>query len=69
MVQTMSREYLTDVELAELLQVTRGALSRWRRLDTGPPWVKISTGPNGAIRYRRRDVEEYLDRQTVRPNE
>lgn len=36
---------------------------RWR--GTGPAFIKLSPGRGGRIRYRRRDVEQWLDVQTV----
>lgn len=49
---------LTPSELAEMLGVTERALGQMRFYGKGPRFVKIS---HKAIRYRRLDVEEWLE--------
>ena len=50
---------MTTTEVAEVLQVNRSTLSRWRAAGTGPRVVWLSpTMP----RYRRADVAEWLRR-------
>lgn len=67
--EDMPDQLLTDFEVAKWLQVTRGALARWRMRGIGPPYIKASEGRNAAVRYSRQAVEEYLERQTVRTGE
>lgn len=38
-------------------------LDQWRYLGKGPAYVRVG----GSIRYRRSDVDRWLDEQTVRP--
>ncbi|WP_235498682.1 helix-turn-helix transcriptional regulator [Arthrobacter sp. Leaf234] len=52
---------MTPSELAARLGKSRPALAQWRYLGVGPQFIKL--GRN--IRYRRRDVETWLDRQTI----
>lgn len=33
---------------------------RWRKLESTPPWIKVG----GAVRYRRSDLDLWLDSQT-----
>ena len=38
-------------------------LAMWRHLGRGPAYIKIGK----SVRYRGSDLNEWLDRQTVRP--
>ena len=49
-------------EVASRLRVSVATLSRWRRKGSGPPFVKLGAGRTAVIRYRARDVEEFIDR-------
>jgi excisionase family DNA binding protein len=55
-------EYLTEVDVAELLKVSAGTLRRWRREGIGPPWLRLGRG----VRYRRRDVDRWASEQRER---
>lgn len=50
---------------ASKLGVAKVTLAAWRRKMTGPPWVKIGK----RVYYRPTDVNEWIDRATVRPNQ
>ena len=39
-------------------------LTQWRYLNVGPPYIKV--GPS-SVRYRKSDVDAWLESQTVRP--
>lgn len=54
-------EWLTPPEAAKLTKITVRTLSDWRWKKTGPPYRKLSPGKGGRIRYRRRDVESWLE--------
>lgn len=58
-------EYLTEAEVAELLKVSVGTVRRWRREGIGPPvlWA------GGRPRYRRADVDAWLQRERERDSE
>ena len=58
-------EYLTEAEVAALLKVTRGTVKRWRREGVGPPSLRFGR----AVRYRRRDVDAWAERQREAPEE
>lgn len=49
-------EWLTDVELAAWLKVSRVKLQQDRQRGRGAPYVKIGR----AVRYRLADVEAWL---------
>lgn len=52
---------LTQVELAELLDVSVDTVREWRRLKQGPDYVKAGKG----VMYREVDVQEWLKRNVV----
>ena len=49
-------ELLTTQEVAELLNVSKRSVIRWRNERIGPPWCKL--GRN--IRYRRESLEHWI---------
>lgn len=56
----MERDLLSPAELADLLGIPVGTVYQWNYRHVGPR--KISVGRH--IRYRRSDVEAWLDRQS-----
>lgn len=46
-------------ELAEYLDVSESTVHNWRYRGEGPPGFKVG----GQVRYRREDVEEWLEEQ------
>ena len=48
-------ELLTDVQLAERWQLSRGTLANQRSQGRGPAYLKIA----GRVRYRQSDIETY----------
>jgi predicted DNA-binding transcriptional regulator AlpA len=54
-------DLLVPSQLAQMLGKSTAALAQWRYLGTGPQFIKL--GRN--VRYRRHDVEAWLDQQTV----
>lgn len=52
------KEYLTVKQLAELLQVPVSTIYRWRHLGEGPRGIRVS---GRHVRYRRSDVEAFLE--------
>jgi len=50
-------QLLTQKETAKLLSISTKTLEAWRREGKGPPSIKVG----GAIRYRRSDLERYID--------
>src|ERR1700678_2421858 len=38
-------------------------MERWRRLETGPRWIKMS----GIVRYQRSDLDAYITQCTRQP--
>ena len=50
---------LREQEVADFLNLKVATLRRWRWSGDGPPFIKL----NGAVRYRRSDLEAYIDAQ------
>lgn len=51
---------MTTEELSVMLRIAVATLRQWRSEGKGPPWVKV----NRAVRYRREDVERWLEERT-----
>ncbi len=51
-------EFLDQIEVAKLLEVTVRTLYRWRAQERGPAFVRVVS--TGDFYYRREDVERYL---------
>jgi predicted DNA-binding transcriptional regulator AlpA len=58
-----SRTAFRDVELASEWGVSVATLRSWRRRRTGPRYVRVGR----SVRYLRRDVEQFIDANTVEP--
>ena len=52
---------LTTEQLAEFLQIPLTSLYQWRHKGLGPKGIKVGK----YIRYRRRDVDAWLDDRTA----
>lgn len=57
--------WLTPQQVADRLQIAVGTLENWRIKKHGPPWVKLSPGKGGAVRYRLIDIEQWEAEQTA----
>jgi excisionase family DNA binding protein len=53
-------ELMTEEQVAKLLAVSWHTVYRLRVSGEGPPWIRVG---KRAIRYRRRDVERWLQRR------
>ncbi|WP_073927777.1 helix-turn-helix domain-containing protein [Streptomyces sp. CB03911] len=58
-------ELLTPAEVAGLTKLSVSTLKdkRWR--GTGPTYTKLSPGRGGRVRYRRRDVEAWMNGEQI----
>lgn len=59
------KEFATEEQLAEALQVSVKTLQDWRYRGRGPAYIRVG----GAVRYRASDVAAWLDEHTVHPGE
>ena len=56
------KELLTDKETAYFLGIADRTLRDWRKQGKGPAFVPMGS----KIRYRKKDIDAYLDNQTVK---
>jgi excisionase family DNA binding protein len=61
--QGNSTALLTTSATAEVLGVPRQTLAAWRCQGKGPAYAKVGK----YVRYRRADVEAWLETQTIHP--
>lgn len=53
-------DFITTVELADLLRIKKNTIERWRVSKSCPvPWTKIG----GRILYKKKDILDYLETQ------
>lgn len=48
-------------DVALRLNVSERTLANWRWLGTGPKFVKFGNGRSAPIRYRRSDVDQWVN--------
>lgn len=58
---------LTREQVAELLAVSTGTLSRWAADRQGPPFVKLGAGDKAAVRYPADGLDEFIASRTKHP--
>jgi len=67
--QDLTREALnalrTRIEAAEYLGLKPQTLAVWACRQEGPAYVKVGR----SVRYRQIDLDDWLERQTVRPGQ
>lgn len=54
---------LDEAAVAEYLGVPQTTLKAWRRRRQGPPYIQVNS--KQLVRYRLRDVDQWLDEQRV----
>lgn len=59
----MCRRLLVEEEVRNELQLADGTLASWRNRGRGPTWIRVG----GLVRYRRADVDAWLDAHAVTP--
>lgn len=53
---------LTVKQTAVFLGISKSRLDQLRSQGMGPPWIRPSGTPGGAVRYRLSDLKAWLDR-------
>ena len=53
--------YLTTKEAALYLRLSRRTLERYRVQGTGPRYIKAGPGKRARVRYRREDLQAWLE--------
>lgn len=54
--------FLTTIEVAGMLRISRRTLERMRVEGTGPRYLKVGPGKRSRVLYRQSDVEAWLNR-------
>lgn len=57
----MEKLLLNESELSDALGVSVRTIQRWRESGDGPKFVKLSSGQKATVRYRVRDIKEWVD--------
>jgi excisionase family DNA binding protein len=57
-------EWMTSKEVAALVGVTAPTVRSWKHRGSGPPCYVVV----GAVRYRRSEVEAWLEAQRLEPS-
>lgn len=52
-------ELLTPKQVSRRIGLGVHVLQDWRNTDVGPPYTKLTTGPQGRVRYQLEDVLEW----------
>lgn len=53
--------FLTTVEAASILRISRRTLERMRVEGTGPKYLKVGPGKRSRVLYRERDILSWLE--------
>ncbi len=56
--------FMTSVEAADYLRISRRTLERMRVEGTGPRYLKVGPGKRARVLYRTVEVETWLDRHS-----
>lgn len=59
---------LTTKEAAEYLGLSPNTLAGWRYMNTGPTYQRLGTSRRAKVRYRRADLDQWLEANTVVPD-
>ena len=54
---------MNELEAAKLLGISEKTLQAWRCNSKGPVYIKVGR----TVRYRKEDLQSYIDRKTVKP--
>ena len=52
--------FLTTIEVAEILRISRRTVERMRVEGTGPRYLKVGPGKRSRVIYRQQDVEAWV---------
>jgi hypothetical protein len=61
-------EPMNDVSAARVVGVKPATMRSWRCRGIGPTYSKLGPGVRAAVRYRRRDLEDFLDQCRQMPS-
>lgn len=58
---------LTTAQVAEWLNTTQEALRVMRHRGDGPPYLRLGHKPTSRVRYKKEDVEAWMQRTQTQP--
>lgn len=58
---------MTPEQVSEYLGISVDRLNAWRKASRGPVYVKVGERANGAVRYPREQLRQYIAANTVTP--
>ena len=61
------KNMLLSKEVEEEYGIKRATLAQWRIQDTGPTYYKLGDRKNSLVKYKREDIEEWLEGCKVDP--
>ncbi len=61
-------ETLTTEEAAKIIGITPDTLRMWRVQNKGPDFYKLGDTKQSQVRYLRREVQAYIEKNTNRNN-
>ncbi|WP_298196582.1 helix-turn-helix domain-containing protein [Novosphingobium sp.] len=56
---------MNTVEAAQYLKLSRSILQGYRSTGQGPRFLKLSDAKNGHVRYRKADLDAWLEQRLV----
>jgi hypothetical protein len=56
-----------EKDAAEYLCVGNNTLGQWRARKQGPPYLKLGTAKSGLVRYRKKDIDKWMEQTAVDP--
>ena len=63
----MSNEFLTTVELSELIRIKPQTIRKWRLRGEGPPYLQLTKSTRARALYRTSDINAWLESHSVDP--
>ena len=62
----MSPMYLTSADVMETLRIKRTKLSQLLKSDEFPTPIRIGQAPQGQLRWRRDEIEDWIESKRVK---
>ena len=60
-IQTQDIKLYNPSQAAELIQVSKETLRRWRQRSVGPAYIKLGAGTSAPVRYRKSDLIVFFE--------
>jgi excisionase family DNA binding protein len=60
----MEKDLMNKADLMKYLSVSRATVDRL--MKSGLPYIKLDPGKRGGVRFKRRDIDRWLESRTVK---